>query len=133
MLGNMKKDTGISLNKYVNKILKEDEDVKSKVGDRIFPLIANEDTKFPFIYHTLDNVEPTYCKDGRTMDQVTFAIIVRDNKYMRAVEIAEAVRWAFENRRDNYFLNVELQSVDEAYIDIDDTFRIDLIFTARLK
>ena len=122
--------SSISINKNINKILKNDEQIKAVVGDKIFPLVANQDTTFPFIYHNNLGTNVSYTKDGHSMDDASFSIVMRDNLYIRAIETAERVRKIFENRRDDFFKDVKLIQVLERYNDEDDTFSVELQFEA---
>ena len=50
--------------------------------NKIFPLIANADTTFPFIVFQRSNLMPIYTKDILTENQITMVIIVVSNDYI---------------------------------------------------
>ena len=60
------RDNSLLINKYVQKILEESEEVVSILGGnkkKIFALKQNENITFPFIVHSRSNLTTTYTKD----------------------------------------------------------------------
>lgn len=109
----------IMTGEYILKMLSSNEDLKSYVGDQIFPLIANSDTKFPFIVFSRTGIVPEYTKDGLTEDEVRISIIAVSDKYLQCLEIANLIRNTLELKRfrdnDVYINSIRLESVSESY------------------
>lgn len=122
--------TAISINKYIYNILINDEVIKGLVADKIFPLVAEEETTFPFIIFRRNSITTEYCKDGRTFDNVEVSISTVANDYTTTVEIMERIRELFElNKKD--FVSVHLSSVTEDYID--NAFIQEIVFSIKIK
>ena len=81
----------------------------------IYPVIAEEDVKYPFILFTRTGVEPIDSKAYVVGDRVSFTIAIVNDKYMLGVDIAERVRELFEKRRDSYFSEINFTGCDEEY------------------
>lgn len=106
--------TGLSINKYIYTILKDDAELLTMCKN-IYPVIAEEDVKYPFILFTRVNVEPIDSKAYVVGDRVAFSIAIVNDKYMLGVDIAERVRELFEKRRDSYFSEINLTGCDEEF------------------
>ena len=50
------------INKFIIDTLSSDSEVTDIVGDRIYPIIAPEDVKRPFIVFTVNSIDSTYSK-----------------------------------------------------------------------
>lgn len=124
-------DTGISANKYIYNLLINDTKLKELVGDKIYPLVAEESVTYPFVIFTKEEVNGVYSKDLLVYDSITISVAVAATSYFQTVEVAERVRAILENRRDSYFYNILLESVTEEFID--DAFVQNLQFSAKIQ
>lgn len=89
----------INIGKLIYGTLVDNEDVFELVQTKVFPIIAENDTTFPFITYSRLNVSNAIeTKDGFATDSVEFNVQVADNNYERSCEIANLVRGAFENK-----------------------------------
>jgi hypothetical protein len=122
------KATGISINKHIYSILSQNSDLKKIVNKKIYPLIAEESTTFPFIVFKKNTITTEYCKDGSTLDRVNFSIVSVARDYTTTVTISEIVRNSIEMLKDEYFKLVHLSQVTEDYID--DVYTQELSFDA---
>ncbi len=108
----------IFISKAIFQLLANDEVLKESVT-AIYPLIAENDAKFPFITFTRDNIFTSVCKDGLFEDKVTFSIMVVSANYIGSLEIANRVRAIFEKNKiyttDVTLHSVRLTGVDESY------------------
>lgn len=108
----------IFISKAIFQLLANDEVLKESVT-AIYPLVAENDAKFPFITFTRDNIFNSVCKDGLFEDKVTFSIMVVSANYIGSLEIANRVRAIFEknkiNTTDVTLHSVRLTGVDESY------------------
>lgn len=121
----------LQIGKAIYQILHSNEDVVAKLQDKIFPLIADINTTFPFIVYKRTGIIPAYTKDRYSVnDTVTVEIIIASDKYNDAVEIASLVRVALQGKKRTYS-NIEIEdirlvSADEDFIE--DTFIQTLTF-----
>lgn len=118
--------TGISVLKSIYKLLVANEDLVAIVKNRMFPLIANEDTVFPFIVYQRDSIYAEYTKDGRYCDNINISINIAATTYNQSIEIAELVRIAIEGKRIDNINTIRLISVNEDYLE--DTYIQNLQF-----
>lgn len=119
-------DNSILVSKYIRRFLVENEEVQGLIDvNKIFPLIANADTTFPFIVFQRSNLMPIYTKDILTENQITMVIIVVSNDYIQSLDLANAVRHALEGNiyRDNDILisamkmeSITEETLEDAYI-----------------
>lgn len=123
--------TAISINKYIYSILSQDDKLKEMVGNKIYPLIAEESTTFPFIIFKRNNIVTDYTKDGRVNDTAEFSIAIAAKNYNQTVDIAERCRELFEMKRNDYFNLIHFTSISEDYVD--DAFIQELTFSAIVK
>ena len=110
----------IKIGKAIYAILAADTDVNSIVGSKIFPLVAENGTTFPFLCYTREGLQPsTGTKDGYIGDLVTFRVDVVADTYNQLIDLADAVRQCLEKRM-HQAANLKLEdtylaSISEAY------------------
>lgn len=56
----------LKITKYIRKFLLDNEELKKIIGTNIFPIVANANTKYPFITLQRTGVISEYQKDGLT-------------------------------------------------------------------
>lgn len=111
----------IKIGKTIYKMLSGSTAVTAEVGNKIYPLIAPDTTTFPFIVFSRSGIDTQYCKDCVYEDRATITVIVVAEDYETAVDTANAVRQAIENKRYNDTENqieikgAYLQGVTEYY------------------
>lgn len=121
----------LQIGKAIYEILHSNTEIVAKLNDKIFPLIADINTTFPFIVYKRTGIIPAYTKDRYSAnDTVTVEIIIASDKYNDAVEIASLVRVALQGKKGT-FSNIEIEdirlvSADEDFIE--DTFIQTLTF-----
>ena len=108
-------ETGLSVNKHIFQILSKDEALAKMVGNNIYPLVAEEEVKLPFITFTKSSVVPSYYKVGVADDKVSFTVNIVANDYVTTVNIAERIRQLLEGRTSSYFKRIELSNCYENY------------------
>lgn len=91
------KMTGISVISYLYDKLQNNGDVSSYVNDRIFPLVAEEGTDYPYLIMKLESILPQYTKDGRIYDVITVSVTVYAKDYKTVTQIQEIVRNLLES------------------------------------
>ena len=110
----------ILIGKLIYNALISDTEISNAVGTKVFPLVAENDTQFPFIVYSKTNAYAvTLTKDGCLGDAVTFSITVVSDKYFESCEIAQNVRDLFENciisNNDLKIYNIRMTSITESY------------------
>jgi len=81
----------LEIGKYINNILANNQDIQD-LGARVYPLIADNDAKFPFIIYKRIGLVSQTCKDGTYQDNVTVEIKIVSDKYSVGVQLANIVR-----------------------------------------
>lgn len=109
--------TGLSVLQSVYTLLKGSTELTNKVQDRMFPLIAKENTKSPFIVYQRDSLEVNYCKDGVSNENATVTINIVSNSYTDSVDLAEIVRKSLELKRVDDIKSIRLVSSSEDFVD----------------
>lgn len=111
------KQTGLSINKYIYAILSSSNELKEIVGGNIYPLVAEEETTFPFVVFRRSNMTPNYAKKQAANDSVSFVVSIADTNYSKTVDIAEIIRHNLELHSDDYFQLIQLESVSEDFVE----------------
>lgn len=86
----------LQINKAIFNILSSDEKVVALVGDKMFPVAADDDAKSPFIVYTRKSVLPCYSKDGLEYDECIVEVACASDDYEESITIAQSVRKAME-------------------------------------
>lgn len=123
--------TGISVLKSINKLLNDSIELKNKVDNKMYPLIANETTTFPFIVYRKSSMSFEYCKDGSVGDYLQVDVIVAAKKYENSIEIAELIRETVDKKKIDKIYSIRLNSVVEDYID--DAYIQQLTFDVKIE
>lgn len=115
----------LQIGKVIYDILSTDTAITSKVGSRIFPLIAENGTMFPFIVYKRNSIEPSTSKDRFIYSEsIIIEIAIAATKYNESIEIAEAVRETLEGKKGRYknivISKIEMVDANEDFIE--DTF-----------
>jgi hypothetical protein len=123
--------TGISILKTIHTLLSSNTELTTILSDKIFPLVANSDTTFPFITYKKQSVNIEYCKDGAVSDVFNVEIIVASKTYNESVKIAELVRKSMELKKKDNIKSIRLTSSSEDYNE--DTYIQNLIFEVKIS
>lgn len=107
---------------------------KTDVKNKIYPLIADESTTFPFIIYRRSSIAPESDKDD-TNDSATIQIMIAANNYAESVELAEQVRTSLVHKKGIIqTIPVEdISLVDGSEEFIDNTFVQNLIFKITIQ
>ena len=101
----------LQIGKAIYHLLKKDSRIKEKVGSKIYPLIVEESTTFPFIIYKRTNITPNYTKGSYSVNEsVTVDVVIASKDYIDTIELADYVRDALEGRRGN-FAGVEINDI----------------------
>ena len=89
--------TNNEIGKAIYSILSNDATVSAMVSTRIFPIVAAQDTAFPFVVYTITNQEPSMTKDGVSpLDTISVQIDCYALEYDANVTLSNAVRSALD-------------------------------------
>lgn len=107
------------IGKELTNILKSDVKVTSDVDNKIFPLVANAGTTFPFIVYRRSNYRPNDNKDF--LDEIVgVELAVLSDKYEESVNIANNVGDCLENAHTELVEQIKITNIFEDYQE--DTF-----------
>lgn len=117
--------TSISIIKELRKILLSNVELKNLVGERIFPIVADVETNYPFIVIKRNSLTVNYTKDILLLDEnlLTFSILAED--YEKAVNIAELVRITLENKKTDFIKDCRIRNVSDSFNNV---FVIEITF-----
>lgn len=109
------------IGKAIYKILTQNQSLAQYIGDKIFPVIAEQGTTFPYIAFSQTAVMPAYTKDGNYQDESVVEFVIASTDYLEMSMIANELRKALECRAyrddDINILDCTIQMVSEAYDD----------------
>ena len=112
--------TGLSIGKVVYSILSSDNSLREIISNRIYPLIADEGTTFPFIIYSRIGIDQQSSKDS-TDDEIRVLIQIAANNYQQSIEIAEIVRGILEHKNGTfsnlYIEDIILEDASEDWLD----------------
>ena len=106
----------IKIGETVYSILSTDAEVTGIVGNKIYPIVADVGTTFPFIVYKKGSYIPTYTKDGISNKRATVEIIIASDKYNISVDLAEKVFNAISAKDRKFRLAINTEDY------IEDTF-----------
>ena len=90
---------------------------------KVYPIIANEGTQFPFIVFERQTVSPTVTKDGVCCNDIQVAVKVVTAGYYEGLQVAESVytaMWSIDSENVTYadvqLLNATEEYTNDAYV-----------------
>ena len=110
------------------------KDIKSLLNnacDRVYPLIADQGTKFPFITYRRSGSGDQQNKDSIYEETTNVEIVVVSNTYEESIDIAQKCRDIFETSKTQKIKKISLADAQEDYQE--DAFVQTLIFTIKIK
>jgi hypothetical protein len=121
-----------NIGKAICSILLEDADVVKIVGNKIYPIIADETTTFPFIVYQRGGFVPQSDKDY-TDENVTIDMVIASETYSESIDLAIKVRKALEHKESETFgiRDIIIQEATEDYIE--NTFIQQISFVVYLE
>ena len=116
-----------TIGKEINRLLKNNV---LGLGDKVFPLIANPNTTFPFLVYRRIGYQPRNNKDY-VGEIVTMEFNVASESYNESVDIANSVADILQGQETQLIEDIQLVNVSEMYLQ--DTFIQNLQFRIELK
>lgn len=95
----------LNLGKYVYSSLKE-------ITNKVYPLVADNNVKYPFIVYKRTNLVSQSNKDGYVEDTVIMEIVVVSDTYNTSIDLISKVRLKLENQTVEY----NGLSINDAYV-----------------
>ena len=86
----------LNIGKYIHSAL---SDASTGINAKTYPLVADNDAKYPFIVYRRMDLESATCKDGVYRDSTTVEIIIVSDKYYVGIDIANKVRKTLEKQQ----------------------------------
>lgn len=127
-----KMKNGLLIGRLIYKLLSESEQL-SAIKKKIFPLVANSDTTYPFIVYSRTSLNVLYCKDGIVEDTIEVQVLAVSDNYVESLEVANKIRSILELMRykdeDVCVTECKLSSVTEEFVE--DAFVQRLNFTIK--
>lgn len=124
----------LQVGKAIYNILSNDAKIIDSVEHKIYPLIADTGTTFPFIVYRRTGIEPSDSKDRFIYSEDTYVeVVIASDKYNESIEIADLVKDALQGKKGNYsginIHDIRMTNADEDYIE--DTFIQNLTFNIK--
>lgn len=126
----------IKLTKYIRKFLLDNKELMKVVKPTsIFPIVANANTKYPYIVMQRTGIRASYSKTGHTEDNVTLEIIAISNDYSQSIDIAQLIRETIDGKRyrgDEIEIDdIEVESITEEFVD--NAYLQRLVFSMKIR
>lgn len=126
----------LEIGKAICNILLADEEVNTILGNKIFPLIANNSTTFPFAVYRRASVDITGTKDLYNLEEVAAVeIAIAAETYPESIEAVKKIHDALINKK-GMFEGIDIKEIKigdalEEYID--DAYVQTLKVTIKIK
>lgn len=121
----------LQVGKVIFDILSNDQDLTQRVDSKIFPLVAENNTTFPFIVYKRTGIEPQTSKDKLIhKEETNVEVNIMSDTYNDSIEVADLVKTALTGKK-GIFSGIAVQDIifTDASEDFqDDTFIQNLTF-----
>ncbi|CDE61291.1 putative uncharacterized protein [Parabacteroides sp. CAG:409] len=109
----------LKVGKEIYSLLNGNSELTAIVGNKIYPIIVEKDTTYPFITYKRTNIIPDYTKDLHFKDSVIVDIICVSDNYSESIDIASIVRKTLEDKkfRSLGIESIKVESADEEFTD----------------
>lgn len=101
----------------LRKILLSNTELQTYISNKIYPLIAPENTSGDFIVYKRNNYKKDYTKEYLVVESCTIAFIIVADNYDKSQQIALLVNDILENTVLEDNTNIRLIESNEDYID----------------
>lgn len=107
----------LKVGKVIFSLLNGNSDLTALVSNKIYPIIVEKETNYPFIVYKRNSVIPDYTKDFHFKDNVIIDIVCVSDSYSESIDIASIIRNTLEDKRNGDIQSIKLESADEDFID----------------
>lgn len=112
--------SSIQVGKVIYQLLQANSKITKIVGKKIYPLIADYTTTFPFIIYRRSGLYPQSNKDYID-ESVNVEIYIATETYKEGIELAEITRKSLEHKEGVFseidITDITLQDASEEFID----------------
>ena len=120
----------LRVGKSINYLL-TNSDVNTTIKGRIFPVVADQGTNYPFITYRRSGSADYDSKDKVFQDQTTVELVIASASYQESIEIAQKCREALEGKRLDNIKDIKLVDASEDYVE--EAFTQNLLFTIKIN
>lgn len=99
----------------VKDLLLANKEIIDKIGDKIFPIVAPNDTKGDFIIYQRDGYKQEYTKMGVARQIPIVYVTAISDKYARGQDLASLIYEALEGTFSNPDMTIHLEDSTEDY------------------
>ena len=133
--------TSLSVGLLVKSLLSTDGSIAAK-ATKIYPVVAEQDAKLPYICYRRADFDRHYAKGpGQGADVMSVEILCYASSYKESIELAEMVRDCLDHKQATYEDSANNRSLVARSIDIvgaeegwaDDAYAQSLVFTIRVN
>nr|DAT22611.1 MAG TPA: hypothetical protein [Caudoviricetes sp.] len=113
----------LELGRIIKNILSQDTQLSRQIGTKIYPLVADKGTIFPFIVYRRDSVTPSSNKDSLVYDvTVRMSLIIASSDYKQGLDLLSRTIDTLlqELPKETDCTDIEILDTSEEYRD--DTF-----------
>lgn len=117
----------LDIGKILNNFLQQDAELKKLIGNKIYPIVADQGTTYPFICYKRTGLNLQSSKDRYNYRQTAYVtFIVASKSYKESISIAKAVKQCLNLKRGSYdglqINQITLTDASEEYITDSDAF-----------
>lgn len=113
----------LEIGRIIKNILSQDTLLSKQIGTKIYPLVADKGTNFPFIVYRRDGVTPSSNKDSLVYDvTVRMSLIIASSDYKQGLDLLSRTIDTLlqELPKETDCTDIEILDTSEEYRD--DTF-----------
>lgn len=93
--------TSLQIGKTIKELLLSNNNLVGYIEDKVYPLIADQSTTYPFIIYRRAAIEPESNKDMRG-EQINVEVYIVTERYNTGIAIAEEVRKSVEGKKGKF-------------------------------
>lgn len=113
----------LEIGRIIKNILSQDTLLSMQIGTKIFPLVADKGTSFPFIVYRRDSITPSSNKDSLVYDvTIRMSLIIASSEYKQGLDLLSRTidTLLHELPKETSCTDIEILDTSEEYRD--DTF-----------
>lgn len=108
------------ISRDIYKALTDNEDLTNIVNKRVFPIVAEEGTQYPFLTYNRTSISSNRTKCGIYEDTVNFSVNILTTDYLSGLDIGNLVRKSIEKHlnpslRDLEYRDIQLVGATEQF------------------
>ena len=96
----------LTISIYTRSLLLEDDEIRSLVGEKIFPSVAPENTLSPFIIYERDAYATEDTKFGISKEEARVTFEISSDDYDKGLQIAVAMRRTLQGNHDGLYFEI---------------------------